>query len=1026
MPRSLSVRVSAAFILALWGSAVLNLVYELWEGRENIAETILASETNRADTAAERFQSEINHLREDLQALVGTPPISGIIRAMADPNNRDAEGASSLTDWKTRLQSIFISFMRGHDHYAQLRYIGLADTGREIVRVDQIDGRPAVIPEERLQQKGDRDYFRAGLSLRPGEIYISDITLNRENGQVEIPHWPTLRGVLPVFGPDGKMFGMVVINKNVQNTLRLVSAAPDAGVSHYLINGSGDFLIHPNVEKTFGFDLGRRFQWRDEFPDLPLSDIAGGSRLNRKTTEEYPVQLDEFYWISRKIEIDPDNPKRNLQLIYAIPESLIGEVIGSGVNSMILTVTALAFAIGGVVLVYLRRILRPLAELAGAAQAIGEGRLDAPLPKARFSELAALTRAFKNMIAQLNARNRAPVMMHSADAEGRLTYVNDYWVECLGYDRQEVLGRAWTDFVVKDKAVATRSGGYGNCKNLPLKIKKKHGHPLDVLMTAIPERWGDGAAKFSLAVLIDVTGEERMLEALQASDRRFKKAFQSAGHGIAMFRLDDTWVDANDSLCSLLGYDRKDLLGRPPSTLVIKRDYKVLQANIERLLADHEETFQMEVRLVGWDDNPVPAILSAGLVVRNDGSPDYLVFQFSDLTALKKAEAQFTQAQKMESIGNLTGGVAHDFNNLLGIILGNLQLLQRRLGEDQQLQKFAEDAVEATKRGADLTRQLLAFSRRQQLEPEILDANAMVKKMVPMLERTLGTNIEIGMNLEAAPPFVKADPAQLESALLNLSINARDAMPSGGRLIIATSCATLDPLRLQFNEGMHEGQFVRITVTDTGHGISQELQDRIFEPFFTTKEAGKGSGLGLSMVYGFVQQSGGQIQVYSEEGQGTSFSMYLPAVDEAGDIQVATVKDGETALPTGTGTILLVEDERRFREVAALQLEDLGYTVISAANGQEALDNLAVVSSIDLLFTDMVMPGGMNGLELADKVREMFPDIPVLLTSGFPRDAFNEGRRYALLQKPYTDKQLSTAVKEALETEGKTITGETL
>jgi CheY-like chemotaxis protein len=309
----------------------------------------------------------------------------------------------------------------------------------------------------------------------------------------------------------------------------------------------------------------------------------------------------------------------------------------------------------------------------------------------------------------------------------------------------------------------------------------------------------------------------------------------------------------------------------------------------------------------------------------------------------------------------------------------------------------------------------LAFSRRQELEPKVLDANEFVTNMENILRRTLGNHIKIQTNLATNLGRIKADPAQLESAILNLAINARDAMPEGGQLLIETSNETFDAAYAERYADAQPGPHVCISVTDSGTGIPADKIKSIFQPFFTTKEVGKGTGLGLSMVFGFVRQSGGHINVYSEVGQGTRFRLCLPHTDDQ-PARAGNNSFPDAPLQTGSGIILLIEDEAQVRETTALLLEDLGYTVIAAADGPSALQSLEVQPDVDLLFTDMVMPGGMNGHQLAEAVHQRLPDLPVLLTSGYPRDAFAEGRKFPLLNKPYTNQGLAQAIHLALDT----------
>ncbi len=468
----------------------------------------------------------------------------------------------------------------------------------------------------------------------------------------------------------------------------------------------------------------------------------------------------------------------------------------------------------------------------------------------------------------------------------------------------------------------------------------------------------------------------------------------------------------NDAFTKITGYLPEDALGAKSNIVRSgKHPQEVYEDLWKTILAGSVWKGEMQNRRkdgsLYWSDMTITPILASDGVVENFTGIS------TDVTERRQTQEQLQQAQKMEAVGNLTGGIAHDFNNILGIALGNLQLLQRRTRDDERLASLIETATGAVLRGADLTKRLLAFSRRQALEPKVLDVDELVGGMDKILGRTLGEHIEIKTTLGGDLNLVRVDPAQLESAILNLSINARDAMPGGGKLLIETSNEQIDAAYVAKYPYASVGPHVCISVTDTGAGIPEDILDKIFQPFFTTKEVGKGTGLGLSMVYGFVRQSGGHLNVYSEEGHGTRFRIYLPWSTASRKPEPRVGPVGEDT-SSGTGTVLVVEDEESLRQTATLLLEEMGYVVVAAKDGPDALSKLAAHPDIGLLFTDVVMPGGMNGHELAEKVQELRPGLPVLLTSGYSHDTLNKGRIYPLLHKPYMQPDLATAICRAL------------
>ncbi len=393
------------------------------------------------------------------------------------------------------------------------------------------------------------------------------------------------------------------------------------------------------------------------------------------------------------------------------------------------------------------------------------------------------------------------------------------------------------------------------------------------------------------------------------------------------------------------------------------------------------------------------------------------VIVFRDVSKTRMLSLRTQQAQKMEAIGNLTGGMAHDFNNLLSVIIGNLDILGNQLGNNEEARSLSQAALDAALRGADLTRRMLAFASQQPLQPQQIDVNKLTTGITKLLSRTLGEDIQISLNLAADVWPIMADPAQLEAALTNLATNARDAMPRGGRLTIATSNGHLDAESLLKNADVIAGDYVVIEVSDNGAGMPPGVITKIFEPFFTTKGRGKGTGLGLAMVFGFMKQSGGHINVQSKVGSGTAFRLYLPRVAT----DRATISQTPAPAQAGGGheTILVVEDNEEVRRIVVRQLGEMGYRVLDVGNAVDAIAMLTAGDKVDLLFTDIVMPGQLNGLELARVVAERWPALKVVLTSGFPETKLNghvgspAGMR--LLSKPYRKTDLAHIVRETLE-----------
>jgi two-component system cell cycle sensor histidine kinase/response regulator CckA len=518
--------------------------------------------------------------------------------------------------------------------------------------------------------------------------------------------------------------------------------------------------------------------------------------------------------------------------------------------------------------------------------------------------------------------------------------------------------------------------------------------------------------------------KRRAVMALQRSEDLYRLLAENTGDLICMLDLEGNYVYISPSYQEVLGYSPEELLGSNAFSLLHPDDQEAAKAGFrEALTSKKKRTAEFRFRHRNGEWRIFEAV--GNMVFDWRGNPQRAVIVSRDITErkrveeeLRQSEEQLRQSQKLEAVGQLAGGVAHDFNNLLTVITGYSDLTLRRLNPDDPLQRHVIEIKKAGERAASLTRQLLAFSRKQVLQPKVLELNAVVADMNKMLRRLIGEDIDLTTVLDPTLGQVKADPGQIEQVLMNLAVNARDAMPEGGKLTIETANVCLDAKYVGGHAVMQPGQYVMLAVSDTGCGMDAEIQEHIFEPFFTTKEQGHGTGLGLSTVYGIVKQSGGNIWVYSEVGRGTTFKVYLPRVDE----KVEESKPGaaHTEAPEGWETILLVEDEQMVRDLAARALREQGYSVVEAGNGEEALRIAGERGGkeIHLLLTDMIMPR-MNGHELAERLTRSHPRMRVLFMSGYTnrgivnRGMLNEGALF--LPKPFTLEGLTHRVREVLD-----------
>jgi PAS domain S-box-containing protein len=547
--------------------------------------------------------------------------------------------------------------------------------------------------------------------------------------------------------------------------------------------------------------------------------------------------------------------------------------------------------------------------------------------------------------------------------------------------------------------------------------------PFDRVELRARVQTGERMVEMRLAMMAELAERKRTEEVLRSNEQRFRSLIENSSDAIALFRVDGTILYASPSTPQVLGYAPLEFVSMNALDIVHPEDRAFVNQRYKMAFKQPRVGMRVEARARHKDgrwlwlectftnlcDEP-----SIGAFVNNyhDISERKLAEQ-----ALRESEGQLRLAQKLESVGRLAGGIAHDFNNLLTVINGYSDLLLRgKCADESTLIKIGE-IKKAGERASVLTRQLLAFSRRQVLQPKVLNLNSSVNNLSEMLQRLIGENIELGLLLKPGLGQVKADPGQIEQVLMNLVVNARDAMPDGGTLLIETANVELGANYGSERVAVQPGPYIMLTVTDSGHGMDPETQKQVFEPFFTTKEVGKGTGLGLSTAYGIVKQSGGYIWVCSEIGKGTTFTIYLPRVDE--QMSMACEDATQTALPKGSGTILLVEDEPMVRNIARTTLEMSGYKVIEAANGREALHIVDQKQEpIDLVLTDVIMPQ-MGGRELAAHLSARLPATKILYMSGYTDDALmHHGvleTNIAFLEKPFTPDTLSHKVRDLLE-----------
>ena len=599
-----------------------------------------------------------------------------------------------------------------------------------------------------------------------------------------------------------------------------------------------------------------------------------------------------------------------------------------------------------------------------------------------------------------------PVWTYSTRTLGFLD-VNDAAIAEYGYTREEFLAMKSEDVCGPAGAARLRKwldeGRQTNFEMSHWENRRKDGSIVHVESFGRDIDFDGEPAR--IAILIDITARK---EAEQLNQRLFETSqdliFVTDGYG--------RFVRVSPSVTRILGWTPEELTGRDGAEFADPEDVEAARVEI-RQARRGQQIHNFRARYRHKDGHAVP-LLWMGVWSETDRR---YYFVGRDMTEIDATEATLRHAQKMEAVGRLTGGVAHDFNNILMVILSNVEALAEEAQVPQDLHRRIAGIEKVTQRAADLTRQLLAFSRRQALRPEISNLNELVSSTIGLMRRTLGEAIEIEAQLQEELWLVEIDRGQLQAALVNICINSRDAMPGGGKLLVETANVALGADCAQHTADVVAGEYVMINITDSGTGIAPEILERVFEPFFTTKEVGRGTGLGLSMVYGFVRQSNGHVKITSEAGRGTSVRIYLPrsVATKPADAPVKTA-----ALPRGSESILLVEDDGEVRHSVAGQLRGLGYRVVEAANGAVALATLeAMPQPVDLVLTDVMMPGRLQGRALADAVAKRWPETRIVFMSGYTENALSHQDRLdggmLLLHKPFRRRELAGILRQALD-----------
>ena len=1167
---TLTTKLAVAMIalVAITVSAIGFLNYRSLE--QSLLPRVLDRIESQSRLVAADLEAYVAGARGDIAGLRSGVALSGLIRAHLAGGTDPSDGVSENT-WRERIADRLLAELQVRPAYSEIRVIGLGDNGREIVRVDRRgpEGTAEIVPDGSLGQRADRAYFKQTIKLRPGEIYISPVGLDRIDWQIVTPPLPTLRVATPIFTPAGRLFAIFIINVDMRPAFDRVRHSARPGENVYVINEQGDYLVHPDQAREFASELGKPDTWQADFPIL-ASAIGATQSVTYIVTDAAgrpggialaPAILAGNEWVA-VVKTAP-NP-----VIMATAASIQGTSVSVGLAA-ILCAAVLAVLLA-------RSLTRPILQLTAAVEGAGRNGL-AAIPVDASGETGVLARAFARVIGEANtktielehevgehrrteaARERIAEREHlfsaavesSHDAiitnslQGKITGWNPAAERLFGFSAAEAVGKE-IDIIVPPELrsgvrdALSRIGRGEPVEDHETERLRNDGSTIPVSLSISPIRAPSGAVVGASKIARDISEAKKTRDALSQEIEERRRIFETSQDLILVTDSQGVLVQVSPSSQATLGYAPEEMIGfnsikfiysddlnntrdelraarrrqhtRNFDTRFIHKDGRIVTLSwmgawsepvhrhffigrdttesrqAQETLSESEQLargiidtaldafIQMTEdgtvsdwnpqaeTIFGWsrseaigrrlDEMIIPELLrdahKAGVqrflrtghrkilgrrleleAVRRDGKEikvelsitglrrrDGVVFNgfVRDLTDRIAAQDRIRQAEKMEALGQLTGGIAHDFNNILTVITGTIEIVADAVKSEPQLAAITKMIDEAASRGADLTQHLLAFARKQPLQPREVDINTLVIDTAKLLRPTLGEQIEIESVFHDEACFATVDPNQLTTAILNLALNARDAMPNGGKLVLETGSAYLDENYAGSNSEVQPGRYALIAVSDTGGGIPAAMLDKVFDPFFTSKGPGKGTGLGLSMVYGFVKQSAGHINIYSEEGHGTTIRMYLPPGAAASPARGA---DAAPAVAGGNETILVVEDDRLVRGYVLTQLRSLGYVTLEAANAAEALNIVTAGSAFDLLFTDVIMPGAMNGRQLADEVQKIKPGSKVLYTSGYTEDAIiHHGRLDSgvlLLAKPYRKSEMAVMIRTALE-----------
>ncbi len=1060
---SIKTRIALIVSLFVFVTAILvGLVFYIG-GNNYIVEKELETLEHHLKEQGLLLSAHLQAPREDVLFLASTPPIKGIIRATQLNGEIDPFDGSSKNQWLSRLAIIFEEMLVAKPAYLQIRFIGKE---KELVRVENLNGISFIVPEKSLRNKYENTHFAETAKLKEREIYMSDIELYREFGELALPYLPVIRISTPIFDSQGILFGIVVVNMDFTFVLTQVSGIGDlrneirAGRSEfYVTSDKGDFLVHPDNKKSFGFEFGNRHLIQNQYP--VYRDLIELNSANKKNSYSEDGQaIFEANGIEKvayfhKSYFDPTFPQRFLGM--AIVVNYDDVVSGSYAirNKSILLVTLLITVATIFAVLFARMITGNLMRITNAAEEFANGKREFDLPIDSRDEVGVLARTLQKMMDQVQLRDEelrqsearfsgiielADEGIISLDEEQRIILFNTGAETIFGYKKEEVIGKS-IDFLLPEAVRGKHKcyvEGFAASKHSSRTMRnrgglfgvRKNGKPFQVEASISNLLVND--KKIFTAVVRDVSEQVRAQEALLTVKRNLSEAQHIAKMGSYLWTLDSGAMEWSDEFFQILDYEKGvhvSMLNKITDR-VHEEDQSLFDEALEKVFAS-DKSVDTRFRIMLPSGSIRSIIMSFRLRDKDKNSVRKVAGTIQDVTdqinTVEEKQAlknQLQQSQKMDAIGQLTGGIAHDFNNILAAIMGYTNLAQERFAQDNPvLEGYLDEVYRAGERATDLISQMLAFSRGGSNEPKILAIQPLVEEALSMLKSTIPSSISVTTDYEKDLPKIMMDPVQVYQLVMNLCINARDAMCGHGELDITLRSVNFIDAETCCSgcQNQIQGNFLELQIKDSGDGIDPEIIERVFEPFFSTKDIGKGTGMGLSMVHGIVHEHGGHIILNSKLGEGTVFQLYFPGADyieKNANNGHATVSEKTRVLQNKSDGdpqhILVVDDESSVAGFLRELFETRGYKVTVEIDSVKALNIFKNDPGMfDLVITDQTMPK-LTGAELSKEILSMRSDMPIVLCTGYS-EVIDESEAFKIgineyLTKPIDPVKLCNAV----------------